>query len=67
MITNDEITDAYSEVLDAAGAKPCVSCGKRAAIRTDIAVTGQPDRDDERLHDHVDRAKWFCFECGHEE
>jgi hypothetical protein len=68
MTTTEETTDAFTEVLDAAGAKPCVSCGKRAAVRTDLAAHvhtagGSPGA----CPDRVDNATWFCFECGHEE
>ena len=68
MTTTEETTNAFTEVLDAAGAKPCGLCGKRAAVRTEVAAPVQsaggtlgacPDR--------VDNATWFCFECGHEE
>jgi hypothetical protein len=68
MITHDETTDAFTGVLDAAGAKPCVSCGRRAAVRTDLAADAPADgRGLESHPDQGDNAKWFCFACGHEE
>ena len=69
MITNDEMTDAFTEVLAAAGAEVCKSCGSRALVRTggaaesDSGDAAAPDGSGER----ADRSVWFCFACGHEQ
>jgi hypothetical protein len=68
MIRDDKARPAFTTVLDEAGAKPCVSCGRRAAVRAVLAVTATAAA----VHtaasvEGVEGAKWFCFECGHEE
>ena len=65
MITNDETTDAFTEVLEAAGARVCVSCGRRALVRTGRAASAKPDCAPE--DDRVDNVVWFCFACGREQ
>jgi hypothetical protein len=68
MITDDKTRHAFTTVLDEAGAKTCVSCGRRAAVRAVVGV-GAPLG---TVHtaasvDAGERAKWFCFACGHEQ
>jgi coenzyme F420-reducing hydrogenase beta subunit len=67
MIINEEANDAFTTILEAAGAKPCASCGKCAAVCTDVTTAGEFDRGGEARPHRVDNGKWFCFECGHEE
>jgi hypothetical protein len=66
MITNDKTRHAFTAVLDEAGAKTCVSCGRRAAVRAVLAVTATAVHTPVGV-EGVEDAKWFCFECGHEE
>jgi len=54
--------EALTAVLNDAGAKPCVRCGKRAAVYT-LASSDA----DLGLDQAGDAFVWFCFECGHEE
>jgi hypothetical protein len=66
MIPNEESTDAFTAVLDEAGARRCVSCGRRAAVPTvlGVVVPAAAAPDSSAL---ADSAKWFCFQCGYEE
>jgi hypothetical protein len=66
MITHDEMTDAFTEVLAAAGARVCASCGSRALLRVDEGAMEADARHDHDTGDHVDHIKWFCFACGTE-
>ena len=61
-------TQAYAEftaVLADAGAKPCVRCGKRAAVHavSNDDGLGAPRRGKQGGEYSV----WVCFECGFEE
>jgi len=62
---SDEMIDAFTEVLNAAGAKVCESCGSRALVCTDnddAAASGSADGG----RTAAAAARWFCFSCGHE-
>jgi len=68
MITNDEMTDAFTEVLTAAGAEVCESCGSRALVRAEglDADSAEPPSSRES-GERAGRAARFCFACGHEQ
>jgi hypothetical protein len=66
---NIQEIEAVTAVLDDAGARTCVGCGERAAVRTLVPieegfeVIGNIGLSAEAQDAFV----WFCFECGHEE
>lgn len=66
MITNNETAAALDALLEEAGARICVSCGQRAAVRTDVALSPK-ERALRDAHRQADDVKWYCFECGHVE
>lgn len=55
-MNNTQEVEAVTAVLDDAGARNCVGCGQRAAVRTLAPIEGS-----------LEAIVWFCFECGHEE
>jgi hypothetical protein len=69
MITKEETIDAFSEVLAAAGAEVCASCGSRALVRTEgAAEAGSGDAAaEDQAGEHAGHGVWFCFACGHEQ
>jgi len=66
MIINEEMLDAFTEVLNAAGADVCASCGRRALVKIDCDTP--PERASVAGADsaavHAADATWFCFACG---
>ena len=68
MITDNEMTDAFTEVLAAAGAEVCESCGSRALVRAEAldADSAEPPSGGES-GERAGRAARFCFACGHEQ
>jgi hypothetical protein len=63
MMTDEQTVTDWSAILEEAGAKVCVACGSRAAIRAEIS--DPPARQSSVIT--LDDAEWVCFECGHRE
>jgi hypothetical protein len=61
----DNPQEPFVTVLEAADAKICAACGRRAAVRAVLEAPADAGDGNEKTARSADTAKWFCFECGH--